>query len=314
MLKQTPKRASIGDWIEGARIRTLGLAVAPVAIGVGAAAVSVLRNPDHTPLERVLSALDTLGWDIALLALGLALALQIGVNFANDYSDGIRGTDDLRVGPQRLTGSGKAKPKTVLAVALGFFALAAIFGTVLVFRSEEYWLFGVGAAAVLAAWFYTGGKRPYGYFALGEVMVFVFFGLVATWGTTYLYLRDVNQEAILGGIAIGCIAVAVLLVNNLRDIDQDRAAGKRTLSVFVGKTATKVLYVFFLILVPYALLWIFEIAYPATVLVYLTLLLAVPAAIITIWAKTPKELILALKLTGLTGLSYGLLLGFGLFF
>ncbi|MGB3413762.1 MAG: 1,4-dihydroxy-2-naphthoate polyprenyltransferase [Microbacteriaceae bacterium] len=293
---------SFGDWVSGARIRTLGLAIAPVAIGVGASYVAVQR------LGGEVSIL------LALLALAVALFLQIGVNFANDYSDGIRGTDEFRLGPARLTGSGRVAPKKVLLVALVFFALAALAGLAIVLLSGYYWLLAVGALAIVAAWFYTGGKRPYGYYGLGEVFVFIFFGMVATLGTTYVQVGVINQEAIFGGGAIGCIAVAVLLVNNLRDIDTDRKAKKRTLTVLIGKTATKILFVLTLLVIPFGLNVVWNLAYPVSGLNWFVLLLALPATVITLMAQKPKELVVALQLTSLSGLAYGLILGFSFFY
>jgi 1,4-dihydroxy-2-naphthoate octaprenyltransferase len=283
------RRARPADWIAGARPRTLPLAIAPVALGAGAAL-------DGGPVRQP--------W-LALLCLAVSLLLQIGVNFANDYSDGVRGTDRHRVGPARLTASGLAKPRTVLAVALACFALAAVAGLVVVVVTQLWWLLAVGAAAIAAAWFYTGGRRPYGYAGLGEIAVFLFFGLAATCGTTYVMLGTVTDRSILAAVAIGCIACAVLLVNNLRDIDQDRAAGKRTLSVRIGARATRVLYAV-LMLVPYAVLLLLAFVFPLAPLVFLTLLAAAPAILITATARTPRELVLALSLTGLTALLYGL--------
>jgi 1,4-dihydroxy-2-naphthoate polyprenyltransferase len=288
------KPATASDWIDGARLRTLPLAIAPVLIGTGAA-IGV-------------SEPDTYHWVRALLCLAVALLLQVGVNFANDYSDGIRGTDQHRVGPSRLTGSGKAKPRTVLTTALVFFGLAALGGLALVIRTQQWWLLIVGAAAIAAAWFYTGGKRPYGYYGLGEVCVFVFFGLVATAGTQYVQILTVTQEGWFGAIAAGLIACAALIVNNIRDIDADRMAGKRTLSVLIGRTASSVLYCVFLLL-PFAILALFSVFYPVGWLGLLTLFVAIPACLITVTAKTAKELVLALKLTGVTGLVFGLFLG-----
>ncbi|PRY67037.1 1,4-dihydroxy-2-naphthoate prenyltransferase [Glaciihabitans tibetensis] len=287
------KKATAADWISGARLRTLPLGIAPVALGTGAAHL-----------------LDDNGWHWvrALLALVVAVALQIGVNYANDYSDGIRGTDNHRVGPARLTGSGAAAPRTVLIVALSFFALAALAGLVLVILTGYYWLLIVGAAAIVAGYYYTGGKRPYGYNALGEVFVFVFFGLVATAGTTYVQEGEVNVESWLSGVAIGFIACAVLMVNNIRDIHQDRLAGKRTLAVVLGDRAARIVFVVFLLL-PFVILGFFAMFYPNAYLVFFTLLLALPTAAITLTAKTPQELILALKLTSALALAYGLGLG-----
>ena len=204
--------ATAADWVAGARLRTLPLAIAPVALGTGAGVVAIADGPWH-PAR-------------ALLALVVALALQIGVNYANDYSDGVRGTDDHRVGPARLTGSGAAKPKHVLAVSLSFFALAALAGLALVVVTQQWWLLAVGAVAIVAAWFYTGGKHPYGYYGLGELFVFVFFGLVATAGSAYVQALTVNLEAWLGGVGAGLIACAVLMANNLRDVDAGQGRGQ----------------------------------------------------------------------------------------
>ncbi len=287
-------RAAAGDWISGARLRTLPLAIAPVALGTGAAVVAN-GNGHWEPV-------------LAVLCLVVALCLQIGVNYANDYSDGIRGTDDHRIGPARLTGSGAAQAKQVLAVSLAFFGLAALAGLAVVIITQQWWLLAVGAAAIAAAWFYTGGKHPYGYYGLGEVFVFVFFGLVATCGTTWVQAGAVNTESWLSGVAIGLIACAVLMVNNLRDVEPDTAAGKRTLAVLVGKTAGRVLFCVFL-LVPFLIAGFFSLIYPLAPLTFFVLLLALPAALITLTAKTAKELILALKLTSFVALGYGLTLG-----
>jgi 1,4-dihydroxy-2-naphthoate octaprenyltransferase len=285
--------ATAADWVSGARLRTLPLAIAPVALGTGAAIVASGPGAYH--------------WVRALLALMVALCLQIGVNYANDYSDGIRGTDANRIGPARLTGGGAARPKAVLSVALAFFALAALAGLTLVLLTGQWWLLLVGAAAIVAGWFYTGGRRPYGYFGLGEVFVFVFFGLVATGGTTYVQVGTVNTESWLSGIGIGLIACAVLMVNNLRDIEPDRASGKRTLAVLIGGTASRVVFCIFL-LAPFLISGFFGLFYPLAWFTFFVLFLAVPAALITVTAKTSKELVLALKLTSLAALAYGVLL------
>lgn len=291
------KPAGPREWIGGARLRTLPLAIAPVLIGTGATQVS--EGGWH--------------WVRALLCLVVALALQIGVNYANDYSDGIRGTDKNRVGPSRLTGSGAAKPKQVLTVALVFFGIAGVAGIVLTVLSAQWWLLLVGAAAIAAAWFYTGGKRPYGYSGLGEFFVFVFFGLVATVGTTFVQIGSVNQEAWLGGTAAGLFACAVLMVNNIRDIPSDRASGKRTLAVRVGPSVAKALFSAFTI-VPFGISTILALFYPIAWLDYFVLLAVLPAILITLTAKTAKELILALQLTSLSGLAYALILAAALAF
>lgn len=287
--------ATAKDWIGAARLRTLPLAITPVAIGTGAALL--VDNRFH--------------WVLALACLTVAVALQIGVNYANDYSDGIRGTDARRVGPARLTASGKAKPRAVLTVALVFFAIAAIAGVAIVVRTQHWWMLAIGAACILAAWFYTGGKRPYGYAGLGELFVFVFFGLVATVGTAFVQSGGVPQEAWLGGIAAGALACAVLLANNLRDIDQDRLAGKRTLSVLIGRRATQVLLTV-LMVVPFAIAILFTQVYP---IAWLTLLALMPAAAATliVWTyRAPRELVVALGVTSLTSVLYGALLTWAL--
>jgi 1,4-dihydroxy-2-naphthoate octaprenyltransferase len=286
--------ATLGDWISGARLRTLPLAIAPVALGTGAGVVAIADGPWH-PTR-------------AVLALIVALALQIGVNYANDYSDGVRGTDDHRVGPARLTGAGIAKPKQVLAVALAFFGLAALAGLALVVITQQWWLLAVGAVAIVAAWFYTGGKRPYGYLGLGELFVFVFFGLVATAGSAYVQALDVNLEAWLGGVGVGLIACAVLMANNLRDVVQDKAAGKRTLAVLVGPVVGRVLFCAFM-LVPFAIAVFWALFYPPAWLVLFGLLAALPACVIVAAGRSTRELLIALQLASLTALVYGVGLG-----
>ncbi|CAH0144267.1 1,4-dihydroxy-2-naphthoate polyprenyltransferase [Microbacterium foliorum] len=278
---------TIGDWIGAARLRTLPLAVAPVVIGTGAARST---GPEFH-------------WVIALACLAVAVLLQIGVNFANDYSDGIRGTDAVRVGPARLTASGRVTPRTVLVIALVFFALAAAVGIAIVVRTEQWWMLAIGAACIIAAWFYTGGKRPYGYNALGEVFVFIFFGLVATLGTTWVQVFQLPQQAWLGAVAAGLFACAVLLANNLRDIEQDRLVGKRTLTVLIGARATRVLFTLF-VLVPFGILVVIALLYPIAWIGLLALLAGLPAILIVWTYRQPKELVIALALTSLTALLY----------
>lgn len=279
------------DWVSGARLRTLPLAIAPVAAGAGIAYM-----------------LQEFSLVLSLLALAVALLLQIGVNYSNDYSDGVRGTDDFRVGPARLTGSGLVNPKHVLTTALVFFGLAAVAGLAAVIISERWWFLAVGAVAIAAAWFYTGGKRPYGYAGLGELFVFVFFGIVATAGTVWLQTSIVNQEMWIAGAGVGFFAVAVLVVNNLRDIPTDKLAGKRTLAVLLGDRATRILYVI-CVLLPLVVPAIYYVVYPGMLLVGFVLIAVIPCIIITLTAKTARELILVLQLTSLAALAYGVLLG-----
>jgi 1,4-dihydroxy-2-naphthoate octaprenyltransferase len=216
--------ATAGEWVQGARPRTLPAAVSPVLAGTGVALWE-----------------DAEVWWKAAFALAVALFLQIGVNYANDYSDGVRGTDDARVGPMRLVGSGRARPEAVKAAAFLAFGVAAVFGLALAV-STSWWLVAVGAVSILAAWFYTGGKNPYGYLGLGEVMVFVFFGLVAVLGTVYVQAEFVPGYAWFPAVGVGAIACAILVANNLRDIPTDTVAGKRTLAVKLGDGGTRRLY------------------------------------------------------------------------
>ena len=286
-----PPRITWRNWVGGARIRTLPLAVAPVAAGAGIAHM-----------------VHGFSWPLTLLALAVAVLLQIGVNYANDYSDGIRGTDEFRVGPARLTGSGLVNPKRVLATALVFFALAAVAGLAAVIISGRWWFLALGVIAIIAAWFYTGGKRPYGYAGWGEIVVFIFFGLVATVGTVWLQTDVQTQEAWFAGAGVGFFAVAVLVVNNLRDIPTDTLAGKRTLAVRIGPAWTKVLFIACLVL-PFGVPLLFGIAHPGMMYVWFVLLMVIPAIIIVLTQKTARELILVLQLTSFAALAYGILLG-----
>ncbi|MEM9467571.1 MAG: 1,4-dihydroxy-2-naphthoate polyprenyltransferase [Actinomycetota bacterium] len=214
-------------WMLGARIRTLPAAVVPVAVGAACA---------------VGEGTDTAWWR-ALVALVVALALQVGVNYANDYSDGVRGTDDdRRVGPVRLVGNGLAEPAAVKRAAILAFGVAGVAGAVLALVVGPE-LFVVGAASLLAGWTYTGGPKPYGYLGLGEVFVFVFFGLVATVGTTYVLLEEIQTLSIVASVAVGLWATALLVINNLRDIPGDTEAGKNTLAVRIGDGATRWVFV-----------------------------------------------------------------------
>jgi 1,4-dihydroxy-2-naphthoate octaprenyltransferase len=289
------KSNKLALWVEGARLRTLPLAIAPVAIGAGAA-----------------DSVQAFDLTLSALALAVALFLQIGVNYANDYSDGIRGTDDYRVGPLRLTGSKSFRPEAVKLAAFAFFGLAATSGLAIVLITGMFWLIAVGLAAIVAAWFYTGGKNPYGYAGLGELAVFVFFGLVATIGTTYVQVGFIEFNAVLGGIASGLFASAVLMVNNIRDIETDKLASKKTLAVMLGKKAATGLFLV-MIWTPFVILSFFTLLYPATLMGFSSLLLVAPATLIVLTAKSSKELILVLKLTSFASLAYALALAAGLF-
>jgi 1,4-dihydroxy-2-naphthoate polyprenyltransferase len=216
--------ATAAQWYQGARPKTLPAAISPVLAGTGLAAYDG---------EAV--------WWKALLAMVVALALQVAVNYANDYSDGIRGTDDDRVGPLRLTGSRLATPGAVKRAAFASFGVAGVAGLALA-ATTSWWLVLVGVLCILAAWYYTGGKRPYGYAGLGEVMVFVFFGLVAVVGTYYVQAEQWSWPALYAAVGVGALACAILVANNLRDIPTDRVAGKRTLAVILGDGRTRALY------------------------------------------------------------------------
>jgi len=216
--------ATFAQWVEGARPRTLPNAIAPVIAGTGGAAW-----------------LHAACWWKALLALLVAVAMIVGVNYANDYSDGIRGTDDVRAGPLRLVGSKLAAPRAVLSAAVVSLGVAAVAGVVLAWFSAP-WLIAVGVLCIAGAWLYTGGSKPYGYLGLGEVAVFVFFGLVAVLGTQYTQALRVDWVGLALAVAMGALSSAVLVANNLRDIPTDTLAGKRTLAVVLGADRTRGLY------------------------------------------------------------------------
>lgn len=227
-MTSTPRQypgATPAQWLEGARPHTWANAVAPVLAGTAAATLAGGANP----LRAVLAGI-------------VALAMIVGVNYANDYSDGIKGTDDDRSGPLRLTGSGLVEPKKVKYAAFASFGVGAVAGIVLSLLSA-WWLILVGAACIAGAWFYTGGKNPYGYRGLGEVAVFVFFGLVAVLGTEFTQTGSVSWRGLLLAIAVGSLSSAVNLANNLRDIPTDAATGKITLAVRLGDANTRRLWV-----------------------------------------------------------------------
>ncbi|VEG29815.1 1,4-dihydroxy-2-naphthoate polyprenyltransferase [Actinomyces howellii] len=305
-----PTHGAATSWAEVVRLRTLPAALAPVLLGAGAAAL-----------------LGSVSVPRTVLAAGVALALQIGSNLANDYSDGVRGTDDERLGPPRLTASGLVSPGSVRLAALGCFAVAGVLGLALVSLSSQWWLLGVGAAAVAAAWFYTGGPRPYGYVGLGEVFVFVFFGLVATVGTAYVQVGSVPGWLWPAASGIGLIACALLMVNNLRDIATDPAHGKRTLAVRLGESRSRVVFALMAgVPVPLgalALAWAARDAGAGSIPVLAGLLGAVAGlAVLCLMAgravlpvmggSAGAELIGVLRDVGLYELAYGLLLALGL--
>jgi 1,4-dihydroxy-2-naphthoate polyprenyltransferase len=270
------------------------MAVAPVIIGSAAA----FELGGFKVLNAVLAAL-------------VAMFLQVGVNYANDYSDGIRGTDDARVGPLRLTGSGAASPRQVKYAAFASFLLAMLAGLVLVILTQTWFLLLVGVGCVIAAWGYTGGKNPYGYLGLGDLFVFVFFGLVATLGTTYTQAFALSWPAVLGAVSTGVIAMALLMANNVRDIPTDREAGKRTLAVRLGDELARVSYVMMLavaLLLPLVLVN----GYPWVLLV----LVLVPMCLMPSWTmlkgRRRESLIPVLKQTGMLNLAFSVVYGLAL--
>ena len=278
--------ATPAEWLEGARPRTLPAAVAPVLAGTGIAAFYGVEV-----------------WWKAGLALLVSLLLQVGVNYANDYSDGVRGTDADRVGPMRLVGSGAASPGAVKTAAFVAFGIAGVAGLVLA-ASTAWWLVAVGAVSVAAAWFYTGGSKPYGYLGLGEVMVFVFFGLVAVLGTAYVQTEELTLPGLYAACGIGALACAILVANNLRDIPTDRVAGKITLAVRLGDRNTRRLY---MILIAAALVFAVRLAIDTTWWGLLALVFLVPAAraVSIVRSAQGPALVPALQMTGLAELAYG---------
>ena len=273
--------ASVAQWISGARPRTLPNAVAPVAAGTGAAAW-----------------LGSAVWWKALLALAVALAFVVGVNYANDYSDGIRGTDDDRAGPLRLVGSRLAAPRAVLTAAVASLSIGAAAGLVLALSSAP-WLIAVGVGCVAGAWLYTGGSRPYGYVGFGEVAVFVFFGLVAVLGTQYTQALRIDWVGVCLAVAVGALSCAVLVANNLRDIPTDRVAGKMTLAVRLGDGRTRTLYLSLLAVAVVVTLALLR-ATPWCAAGFIAVAPALRAAGPVRTGKTGRDLIPVLRDTGLT--------------
>jgi 1,4-dihydroxy-2-naphthoate octaprenyltransferase len=277
------------------RPKTLPAAVSPVLIGIGA-----VWRPDSTPL-----------WNRAGLALLVALALQIGVNFANDYSDGVRGSDQDRRGPARLVESGAAAPGAVKAAAFAAFGVAAAAGAVLSWLTGQWWLLAVGAAAIAAAWFYTGGKHPYGYAGLGDVGVFIFFGPVAVLGTAYTQHLGITWRAGVASVGVGLVASAILMANNLRDIPSDKAAGKSTLAVKLGGPRAASVYAWELWLA-LAVGALCAIGRPRVLVV---LLMAIPVARLAAAVGNglrSDELVRVLAQTGRVELGYAILMGLAL--
>ena len=225
-------KSSLGIWVDGARPRTLPAAIAPVLVA------TALAGDSFNPLT-------------ALLALIVSLSLQIGVNYANDYSDGIRGTDNDRIGPSRITAGGLAKPIQVKSAAFISFGVAAVAGLGLAITTS-WWLIAVGAISIAAAWGYTGGKNPYGYMGLGELFVFIFFGLVATVGSFYVQTEEITGQSMLAGVIVGSLACAILVINNIRDRAKDEVVGKLTLAVRLGDKRSRIFYSV-LVIAPYLL-------------------------------------------------------------
>ena len=286
--------ATFNEWVGGARPRTLPAAISPVLVGTGAA--SALGASDSAD---------------ALLALCVALALQVGVNYANDYSDGVRGTDSARVGPVRLVGQGLSAPSSVKFAAMLSFALAGLFGLALVAITQTFILIPIGIGCIIAAWTYTGGTRPYGYRGLGEVMVFVFFGLVATLGTLYTQALTLTLPGLLGAIGVGALASAILVANNLRDLPGDAAAGKHTLAVRLGDAKTRSLW---LALVAVAMVCVIGIAAmrPWALVALGALAFAVRPMRALRSGATGRDLVPVLAGTGILQLAYAGLLAIGL--
>jgi 1,4-dihydroxy-2-naphthoate octaprenyltransferase len=286
--------ATVRQWMSGARPRTLPAALAPVLVGTGAAAGLGAARPGR-----------------AVTALLVSLALQVGVNYANDYSDGIRGTDDVRVGPFRLTGAGAAAPVAVKRAAFSCFAVAGLAGLALVLATRAWWLIAVGFASILAAWYYTGGRRPYGYAGLGEVFVFVFFGLVAVLGTTYTQAVRVSGASVGGAVGIGVLACALLVANNLRDVPTDAATGKHTLAVRIGAADTRRLYAA-LLGVAFLAVVVIGLRHPWALITLGAFPAAVPPLRGVLSGAAGRDLLPVLRDTGRLELLFAVLLGIGL--
>ena len=274
-------RDSINLWIQGARPKTLPAAIAPVVVG---AACAQLESSTQN------------NWLNAVFALVVSLALQVAVNYANDYSDGIRGTDKNRVGPLRLVGSGAKKPADVKKATFLAFGVAAVFGFVLA-ATTTWWLLLVGVFCFLAGWFYTGGKHPYGYLGFGEVFVFIFFGVVATMGTTFVINEQLTLVSFLASVVVGCLACALLAVNNLRDIAGDQISNKKTLAVRIGESGARKFYISLFIVAGFAVILI-ALSYSAALIAMLGLAVAVKPIKRVYAGATGADLIDVLVMTG----------------
>jgi 1,4-dihydroxy-2-naphthoate polyprenyltransferase len=285
--------AEAREWLAGTRPRTLPAAVVPVLIGSGVAL-----------------GYDRFSWWRALLALVVALALQVGVNYANDYSDGVRGSDERRVGPVRLVAAGLAPPRHVLLAALAFFFVAGAAGLALA-AVTSWWLLAVGAACIAAAWFYTGGPKPYGYNGLGEIFVFLCFGVVAVAGTAYVQMKEFSWPGLAASVPAGLLACALLMVNNLRDIRTDTVAGKRTLAVRLGDARSRLAYVLTL-LIPFGVAALLAFYRPLTLITALALPLARPPVRAVRAGASGPALIKALGQTGRLQLAFGIVFTIGL--
>jgi 1,4-dihydroxy-2-naphthoate octaprenyltransferase len=285
--------AEAREWLAGTRPRTLPAAVVPVLIGSGVAL-----------------GYDRFSWWRALLALVVALALQVGVNYANDYSDGVRGSDERRVGPVRLVAAGLAPPRQVLTAALACFFVAGVAGLTLA-AVTSWWLLAVGAACIAAAWFYTGGPKPYGYNGLGEIFVFLCFGVVAVAGTAYVQMKTFSWLGLAASAPAGLLACALLMVNNLRDIRTDTLAGKRTLAVMLGDARSRLTYVLTL-LVPFGVAALLAFYRPLTLITVLVLPLARPPVRAVRAGASGPALIRALGQTGRLQLAFGVVFTIGL--
>ena len=288
-------RDSINLWIQGARPKTLPAAIAPVVVG---AACAQLESSTQN------------NWLNAVFALAVSLALQVAVNYANDYSDGIRGTDKNRVGPLRLVGSGAKKPADVKKATFLAFGVAAVFGFVLA-ATTTWWLLLIGVFCFLAGWFYTGGKHPYGYLGFGEVFVFIFFGVVATMGTTFVINEQLTLVSFLASVVVGCLACALLAVNNLRDIAGDKISNKKTLAVRIGESGARKFYISLFIAAGFAVILI-ALSYSAALIAMLGLAVAVKPIKRVYAGATGADLIDVLVITGRVQILVAISLSVGL--